>query len=42
MTAYVIGCDSEGRVQRMAAGPFVEPELKKLLKAIEPVPPDKR
>jgi len=37
-TAYVIGCDREGRVRGTATGQFVEMELKKILEAIEPMP----
>lgn len=40
-TAYVIGCDREGRVRGTAAGQFVEMELKKILEAIEPIPPNR-
>src|SRR5262245_20436870 len=37
-TAYVIGCDKEGRVRSTATGEYVESELKKLLAGIEDVP----
>ncbi|PYT09754.1 MAG: hypothetical protein DMF49_01250 [Acidobacteria bacterium] len=40
-TAYVIGCDREGRVRGTAVGQFLELELKKLLEAIEPMPPNR-
>jgi len=38
-TAYVIGCDREGRVRRIVTGQFVETELQSLLEAIDPIPP---
>ena len=38
-TAYVVGCDAEGRVRGTATGPFQEEELKKLLAAPDPVAP---
>jgi hypothetical protein len=37
-TAYVIGCDKEGRVRVTATGEFVESELKRVLTNIEEVP----
>jgi hypothetical protein len=37
--AYVIACDREGRVRATATGQFIETELKKLLEAIESIPP---
>jgi hypothetical protein len=40
-TAYVIGCDREGRVRGTAAGEFVEMELKRILEAIDPMPPSR-
>lgn len=38
-TAYVIGCDAEGVVRYMTSGSYSEPELKKVLGALEPKPP---
>lgn len=35
-TAYIIGCDNDGRIRVTSAGGFVEMELKKILEAIEP------
>ena len=34
--AYVIGCDEEGRVRRVATGPYVKTELDGILAAISP------
>jgi len=38
---YVIACDGEGRVRATATGQFMEAELKRLLEAIESMPPTK-
>ena len=35
-TAYVVGCDAEGRVRRVASGNFVDTELAAILAAIAP------
>ena len=40
-TAYVIGCDKDGRVRATAAGKFAEAELKTILEAIDPMPPSR-
>ena len=37
-TAYIIGCDKEGRVRVTATGEFVESEFKRVLANIEEVP----
>lgn len=37
-TAYVIGCDGEGRVRRLATGQFMKVELTDILAAITPKP----
>jgi hypothetical protein len=35
-TAYVIACDAEGRVRRVASGPFEKSEMERILAAIVP------